>query len=84
MDRPYTTPEGFKQEQEIGLKAIKILKKHYNAYAARKGGIIHNQDMDRKVFPKVKAELGTLTQQQDNTIESLFDSFLWNTSSNGR
>lgn len=76
MERPYTTAEGFQQEQKISLKAVKLLKKHYNVYAARKGGLINNQDIDLKVFPKVKKELGTLTQQQDNTIESLFDSFL--------
>jgi phosphoglycolate phosphatase-like HAD superfamily hydrolase len=76
MNRAYTTPKEFEQEREINLKAIDILKKHYNNYARRKNGMINNQDIDLKVFPKVKKDLGQLTAKQEQVIESTFDSFL--------
>lgn len=73
QDRPYILD--FSKYTEICEKAFELLESEYKSYLAKKRGIISVHDLDKKVFPIIVQQLQPLTEEENNVVEALFDSF---------
>lgn len=74
-ERPFIDINEFLEQAEIVQAALIRFKKYYFEYAAEVGGLVELDHIE-KLFNQVKEEIQPITQEQDNIIEGMFDSFI--------
>jgi hypothetical protein len=74
-DRPFIDINEFLEQASILKQAMKLLKEYYSEYAAAKNGLIVVQELE-PTFKRIIEEIQPLTEEQENVVEGMFDSFL--------
>ena len=74
-ERPFIDINEFLEQAEIVQAALKKFKKYYFEYAAKVEGIVELDEIE-SLFKLVKKEIQPITQEQDNIVEAMFDSFI--------
>jgi hypothetical protein len=73
QDRPYILD--FSEYTKLCEEAIELLEGEYKSYLAKKRGVISIHDFDKKIFPWIVKQMAPLTEEENNVVEALFDSF---------
>lgn len=74
-NRPFIDINQFLEQADLMKIVIKRLKKSYFELAKKKNGVISLEELE-DVFKRVKKDCGTLSKEEDDIIEGMFDSFL--------
>jgi hypothetical protein len=82
MNRPFVTPEEFRENSEFVDNVLNKLELEYNKFARKKNGIFSNHDLE-KVFEKTLKIISPKNSFEKNIVEAIFDSFLGSLSMTG-
>ena len=73
QERPYITD--FSSFSELCCKVTDLLETEYKQHLAKKRGIISIHDFDKKIFPGIIEQLQPLSEDENNVVEAMFDTF---------